>query len=795
MPQKLTYGELKQRVKKLEQEAVKCKQAEEAMHQYKSIVSSSTDMLALLDKRFKYLVANKAYIEAFKLTLEQLIGNTVANVFGEEFFKTVIKAHGDRCMGGEEVNYQNWFDFPAHGRRYMDITYYPYYSEYNEILGFVVNGRNITKRKLADDALKKKTCDIGERVKELNCLYSISKILEKPVFSSEVLLQEIVDRLPASWQYPEITCAQVNIDSIEFRTKNFKKTKWKLASDIISSGERVGTLEVYYLAEKSKSDEGPFLNEERSLIDAISEQLGRFTESAQLEEALRKSENKFRRMFESNNAIMYLVDPESLAIVDANYTAEKFFGFSRTELVKKKLPDICAMAEDEIRKEMQSARENNRNFLVLKHKLANGEMRDVEIRSVRMKMKADEVLNLVIVHDITDHLRTEGDKKKLEAQLVQAHKIEAIGTLSGGIAHDINNILWIINGNIDLAIAEMSVDNPARYHLKNIEDACSRATDLVSQILSFIPRSEQKRCPLKISSMVEESLKLLRSAIPATIEIKNVISAKSNFILANLDEINQVLMALYTNATHAMRETGGILEVSLINIAIEAKEAGSHNDLAAGEYVVIGVQDTGHGIKTENIRRIFDPYFTTKKQDAGTGMGLAVAYGIIKSYGGTISVDSKLGKGTVFHVCLPVFDKPEDKTRTETFETLPRGSERILFVDDEEAVLDMVKKILTRLGYEVEVFQSSVNAIKSFEAQPEKYDLIITDQSMPYVSGENTAIELMNIRPDVPIILCTGYSELISEDKAKAIGIKAFLMKPIEKSVFAKTIRDVLDQS
>lgn len=651
------------------------------------------------------------------------------------------------------------------------------------------------ERKQAGEALQERTHELEERIKELSCLYSISKIWERPGFSFEVMIQEIVDLLPASWQYPEITCAQVIIDGIEFRTKNFKETKWKLACDIIAYGEKVGALEVYYLAEKPERDEGPFLNEERSLIDAISEQLGRITENERIEETLRENENKFRRMFESNSAIMYLVDPESLAIVDANYTAEKFFGFARTELATKKLTDISAMTEDEIRKEIQNAREKNRDLLVFKHKLANGEMRDVEIRLTVIKMKEGEVLNFITSQDITDRLRAEKDKKKLEAQLLQAHKIEAIGTLAGGIAHDFNNILWIINGNVELAIAEISKDSPVRCNLENIEEACCRATDLVSQILSFSPQSAQKRHPLKISSLVEESLRLLRSSIPTTIEIRKIVSTKSDFILADLTLINQVLMNLYTNAAHAMREKGGVLEVSLVNMIIEDKEAVLHHDLTAGEYVLLSVRDTGNGIKTEDIHRIFDPYFTTKGVGEGTGMGLAAAYGTIRSYGGTISAVSQPGKGTVFHVFLPVFEKREDKLGTETFETLPGGSERILYVDDEEAVLDMVKKMLPRLGYEVEVFQSPVNAIKSFEAQPEKYDLIITDQSMPYMTGKNLAIELMNIRPDVPIILCTGYSELLSEEKVTSIGIKAFLMKPIVKGVFAETIRKVLDEN
>ena len=649
-------------------------------------------------------------------------------------------------------------------------------------------------KQLEKEALSR-THELEKLANGLDCFYGISKTWGKSHFSFEKKIQEIVDLIPASWPYPKITCAQVIIDDLKFITKNFKETDWKLSREIIVYGKLIGILDIFYLQKKPEMDEECFLKEERSLINAIAEQLGKITESERMEETIRVSEQKFSHIFKNNSTVMYLVDPETLKIVDANHAAENYYGFAHRNLLVKKLTDICLSTEAEIRKEIQKAGQENRDFFVFKHRLANGEIRDVEIRSTPIFLHENRLFNFLIVHDITDRIRAEEEKKKIESQLRQSHKMEALGTLSGGIAHDFNNILWIINGNTELAKAEIPQENPACYNLDKVEEACRRATTLVTHILSFSRQKEQKRQPLKISLIIKESLKLLRASIPANIDIHRVISSQSDVILADLSLLNQVFMNLYTNAVHAMGKNGGVLEVSLVDFEINKQEAALLHNLTSGNYLIMSVRDTGHGIDPENMERIFDPYFTTKGDDEGTGMGLSAAYGIIINHGGTITVDSKPGKGTIFNVFLPVYEEVEKEPDLETFKTLPSGKERILVVDDENSLLDMLNKMLTLLGYKVEVFQNPVEALKSFKTKPEKYDLVITDQSMPYITGDILAKELMNIRPDIPIILCTGYSELISEEEAGDIGIKSFLFKPVEKGKLARTIRKVLDQS
>jgi CheY-like chemotaxis protein len=319
-----------------------------------------------------------------------------------------------------------------------------------------------------------------------------------------------------------------------------------------------------------------------------------------------------------------------------------------------------------------------------------------------------------------------------------------------------------------------------------------RAKDLVQQILIFSRQSKQEQKPLQMDSIVKEGLKLLRASIPTTIEIRPNIERERGMALGDPTQLYQVLVNLCVNAAHAMREKGGVLGVSLMNVDFDAASA-QQPDLKPGPYLRLTVSDTGHGMERAVMQRIFDPYFTTKGPGEGTGMGLAVVHGIVKNHGGAITVDSEPGKGTAFHVYFPRMERgggPE----AEAAASVPTGSERILFVDDEKTLVDMVKQMIESLGYKAVGRTSSIEALEAFRAQPGQFDLVITDQTMPNMTGEMLTKELLRIRPDIPIILCTGYSELITEEKARALGIRKLLMKPVVRAELARIIRHVLDQ-
>ncbi|MBU0994296.1 MAG: PAS domain S-box protein [Proteobacteria bacterium] len=413
-----------------------------------------------------------------------------------------------------------------------------------------------------------------------------------------------------------------------------------------------------------------------------------------------------------------------------------------------------------------------------------------ESRVIPRKLSGDIVGLTLSARDITDKKRMEIQKELLEAKLRQAQKMEAIGTLSGGIAHDFNNILAIILGNAELAMEDGLASDSLQTYLNEIKIAGLRARQMVKQILNFSRQSSLEKEPVNISQLVIESLRLIRSSLPTTIHIDQDIPFISTVIMANPTQVNQVLMNLCINASHAMNNEG-TLSVNLEQIWLGKDDVKIAEDLKPGNYVRLSVIDTGHGISEDIANKIFDPYFTTKETGKGTGMGLSVVYGIVKAHQGAITLYSEAGKGTIFHVYLPTIDK---KIREDTASPspTPRGNERILLVDDEEMIIRMAEKILTSLGYTVDSFQEPEKALRQFQKTPDHYDMVITDMTMPGLSGIRLSAELNKIRADIPILLCTGYSEKINETTAHDYGISKFLIKPITKLIFAESIREVL---
>ncbi len=388
------------------------------------------------------------------------------------------------------------------------------------------------------------------------------------------------------------------------------------------------------------------------------------------------------------------------------------------------------------------------------------------------------------------------EKERLERQLQQAQKMEAIGTLAGGIAHDFNNILSVVLGHAELAKEDTLTTSTVAPHLDRVLEAGNRAKKLVRQILTFSRQADTECISFTPANMVKETLKMLRSTTPTTIEIIQDISFNTKPIFSDPTQINQILMNLYTNAYHAMEEKGGQLRVSLKETRLTREDLLHEPDVSPGSFIQISVCDTGPGIPAGIIEKIFDPFFTTKETGKGTGIGLSIVHGIVKNYSGFVSIESVLAKGTTFHVYLPVDEKGANGEEEENVaDHVLIGKERILFVDDEELLTEMGKDMLERLGYIVTVRNNSLEALETFQHQPDQFDLIITDQTMPEMSGSDLSKKMLQIRPDIPIILCTGYSTIISKEQAKLMGIKEFALKPLSKKDIARLIREVLDKS
>lgn len=398
-----------------------------------------------------------------------------------------------------------------------------------------------------------------------------------------------------------------------------------------------------------------------------------------------------------------------------------------------------------------------------------------------------------IFADITDQKKAEVEREYLQSQLMHAQKIEAIGTLAGGIAHDFNNILGAMLGYAEMVREDSPEGSLAARDLDQVLIAGHRAKELVKQILAFSRQTETAKIPLRPAIIVKEAIKLLRASIPTTIAIKQDIDMQCDLILADPTQIHQILMNLCTNAFHAMEVDGGTLSISLKMKTLSQNELIHEPQLLPGNYVQLSVRDTGAGIEQDIQNKIFDPYFTTKEIGKGTGMGLAIAHGIIKSYGGFITCESQLGEGTVFNITLPVSEEnilPE----YNLVDSIATGTERILLVDDEQMLADMGKTMLERLGYKVTVRMSSMEAFATFRNQPDAFDLVITDQTMPGMTGADLARRILQIQPGLPIILCTGYSSTITEEKALSLGIKGFALKPLTKTNIALLIRKVIDE-
>jgi len=532
----------------------------------------------------------------------------------------------------------------------------------------------------------------------------------------------------------------------------------------------------------------PFSKSDLSLLMGIAPQIGISINNARAYQLVQESRERFRALSENAPDIIFTVGIDG-TFTYINPSWEKILGHAKDEVVGKHFNDFVRNGDNDNFfnhfKEVINKKTTIKDFIgTLIHK--NGTEHIFNMNGAPNFDTNDNVIGLVgLFKDITH-------QRKLETELRQAQKMQAMGTLSGGIAHDFNNILTPIIGYTELMMSTIPEETQTKWMLERVINASYRAKDLVKQILTFSRQTEQERKSVQINLIIKEALRLLRASLPATIEIRQNIECDS-FILGDPTQVHQVFMNLCTNAGHAMQENGGILEVGLSQVEIDAEFATRHSNIAPGPHVRMTVADSGHGMTPEVMERIFDPFFTTKSRAEGTGMGLSVVHGIVKNHDGVISCYSESGKGSIFHVYLPVLT--EDTTSTEdTNKPLPTGDERILLIDDEEAIIEIGAHIFESLGYDVTTETSSVDALALFNSNPDNFDLVITDMTMPEMTGDKLAHEILQTRPDIPIIICTGYSARITKEKAENLGISAYIMKPIMKNDIAKTIRQVLDQ-
>jgi len=507
------------------------------------------------------------------------------------------------------------------------------------------------------------------------------------------------------------------------------------------------------------------------------------------EERIHSNERFLTAIVENIPNMIFVKDARELRFVRFNRAGEELVGFSREELMGKNDYDFFKKQEadfftDKDRKVLESC-----------------EILDIPEEPIKTKAKGERILHTIKIPVLDENGNPEyllgisediTERRQLEAQIRQKHKMESIGTLAGGIAHDFNNILFPILGLAELLLDDLPADSPARTSVKRIMVAGNRGADLVKQILTFSRRSERKLVPLRLPQMMAEALQLARSTIPANIELSNTVQSDCGLVEADPSQIHQVIMNLITNAFHAVEQEGGKIELCLRQENLSKAEL-PDQALMPGNYVILSVIDTGPGIAPELQEVIFEPYFTTKEQGKGTGLGLAVVYGIVKEHKGGIDVISKQGQGTNFNVYLPLLEDIPESVVDKDQARRQEGTERILIVDDEEPIAELESEMLRRLGYTVTMTTSPLQALDIFKAAPDQFDLILTDMAMPGMTGDNLAAELVAIKPDIPIIMVTGFNEMMDKKQVGVNGVRDILMKPMALSELAEMVRSVLD--
>ena len=561
-----------------------------------------------------------------------------------------------------------------------------------------------------------------------------------------------------------------------------------LAVPMICSNKVMG-----FIGLDSVKEEKMWAGDTNSLLKIVGQVFANALENKTTRQALQQSEERLRIVFETFPDPVTIIQAEDGRCIDVNSAFTRVTGWTYDEVVGKTATDLDIWHDSKEREKMIAgiAEHGRVENLEAQFRLKDGRL-ITALMSATLIILRNKPHILTITRDISELKAAQQEREQLRTRLIQAQKMEAIGTLAGGIAHDFNNILGAIIGYAEMALYDTQKGSMEHYNIEQVLKAGHRAKDLVKQILAFSRKSEQDKKIIFLTPIIKEVLKLLRASLPTTIEIKLNIEPHLDAIFADPTQIHQVMMNLCTNSAHAMGDKGGILEVSLQNVNLNIKAASQYPELNPGAYVKLSISDTGGGMDSATMQRIFDPYFTTKEQDKGTGMGLAVVHGIVKGHGGGIHADSTVNEGTHFDILFPVIEKPII-SETEELKALPTGNETILCIDDEQPLIELAKNMLKRLGYRVEARTLPVEAIEVFKTAPDKFDLVISDMTMPAMTGVGLAKKLMQIRPKIPVIICTGYSEQIDETRAKELGIKGFLMKPFTIRELSKTVREVLD--
>ncbi len=745
---------------------------------FRNVYTTAPLAFVVWDKSTRVVDWNKKAEEIFGWSKEEVVGKNFFDFLIPEKDRPQVEKIVSNLLKGTLLNRSINKNLNKHGQTMTcEWSNSSLHDDNGKIIGAISLGLDITEREQAQEALRESEEEYRNLFSNAQVGLARTRISDGKILSCNEKMAQIFGYANVADFTDEYLFSEKYVDPQKRTT---------LLNDVIKTGFLNNAEAEFYGRDEGKiwARFDTRIYPDKGYMDDVVVDI---TERKLAEEALQKSEAKYRSMMEAMVDAIYICSPD-YKIEYMNPVMVKRIGRDATgEVCYRVLHgleqkcDWCVF--DEVSKGIPIE-------ISLVSPLDD---RTYRVTNMPILNEDGTTSKMTIYRDISDYLSAVSEKEKAKAQLLRAQKMESIGNLAGGIAHDFNNILTSILGYTELALSDVAKETKLADKLQQVYTAGIRARDLVKQILAFARQSEENVKPLQIDKIIKEVLKFMRASIPTTITIKENIESDA-IIMGNTTEVHQILMNLCTNAAQAMQDQGGLLEVSLKDVQFDSDYNQHGLIIKRGNYIKIEVSDSGLGIAPEIIDSIFEPYFTTKDSTEGTGMGLALVHGIVESYGGKITVDSALAKGTTFSIYLPVTKERKERGSYKPEETTS-GNERILFVDDEAIITDVNSQILERLGYSVTTRTSSVEAWELFRSQPDNFDLVITDMTMPNMRGDELAAKLMSIRPDIPVILCTGFSKNISDEIAKEIGIKAFAYKPIVMADLAKTVRDVLDEA
>ena len=734
--------------------------------------------VSYVDSDLIYRFNNRAYEEWFNVERGMITGRPVSDLIGEPAFEA-NRERMEKALSGERVQYETEVHYRDGSTRHVRGSFIPDIRETGEVKGFFSLVDDITEAKQADrrarDLFLEAAPDATVIVDHNAVIALINKQAERLFgYSRSELLGRPIDLLiPESYRIKHIEHHKAYFSTPEVRS---------MGAELELFGRRKDGSE--FPAEISLS---PMRIDDRLMVASTIRDV---TARKRIEARLRQSESRNRALLNAVPDLIFRLSREGIYLdfepapgFEPHYSAEDFLGKRIDEVMP---PEVARQWMNHLRRALQTGETEGFEYELA----AGGVTRYYEARLA--VCERNEIT--VIVRDVTDRVEAQKEKGEMEVHLRQTQKLEAIGTLAGGIAHDFNNVLTSIMGFSALVEEELPQNSPHREHMREILTASERARDLVEQILTFARHGEPRRKPIEIVSVVREALRLMRASVPATIEIRQDIDERCGTVLADPTQIHQVVVNLVTNACQAIGDSAGSVEVSLRQVEVDSAIARIHPTLRGVPQVRLTVSDTGRGMDRSVRERVFEPFFTTKEAGRGTGLGLSVVHGIVTAHGGYITCRSEVGRGSSFDVYLPRLDERVNREPEKT-KAAPSGAENILFVDDEAAIVQFAQETLQKAGYHVTPLTSSTEALRVFRENPERFDLVFLDVAMPRMNGVELARELLKLRPEVPIILGTGFSDFITAEEATRMGAREFVLKPYGLQDLRKTIRRVLDEA